>query len=312
MKKALLKLLAKFNELNTKELVRNSETNLMLSAQLHIQRIKKLNTINSLGDVEFKVFSEWGEDGIIQYLINNVEIKNKTFIEFGVSDYKESITRFLLMNDLWKGLVIDSSAECISSIQKDEIYWRYNLKAINNFITSENINNIFLKEGFTGEIGLLSVDIDGNDYWVLEKIDVIDPVIIVCEYNSLFGKEFPVSIKYDPNFIRSKAHYSNLYFGASLPALVKLAEKKGYDFVGSNSAGSNAFFVKKGLSKNLKIFTAAEGYKQSQFRQSRDLNGNLTFLIWEEAKKIIEDMETINTVTGKSLLLKEVFESERS
>lgn len=301
----------KIKEYNSRKLLRISERNSILIAQLHINRIKTLGKVDNLEEVEFKVFSEWGEDGIIQYLINNVDIKNKTFIEFGVEDYKESNTRFLLINNLWKGLVIDSDKNCINSIKKDEIYWRYDLNAVNAFITGENINNIITDNGFRGETGILSIDIDGNDYWVWEKIDSVDPAIVICEYNSLLGYTHPVSVPYDPDFFRTAAHFSNLYFGASLPALVKLAEKKGYDFAGSNSAGSNAFFVKRELSGNLKKYSIKDGYREIAARQSRNEKGELTFLNREESWNILKDLEVVNTETGQTIKLKEIFDSDK-
>ena len=307
MKKLIKSFLNKSKKYYSNEVIRDIETNTFLVAKLHIQRIKELNKVESLEEVEFKVFSEWGEDGIIQYLINNVAIENKIFIEFGVSDYKESNTRFLLMNNLWKGLIIDSDKVFMDSVKNEEIYWRYDLTAVSSFITRENVNNIITDAGFKGKIGILSIDIDGNDFWVWEKINMVDPSIVICEYNSLFGNQNPISIPYDKDFFRTKAHFSNLYFGASLPALVQLAEKKGYDFVGSNSAGSNAFFVKKDLSGNLKKYIAKEGYRKSSNRQSRNKNGDLTFLDWEASKKIIEDMEVVNTESGQTIKLKEVF-----
>lgn len=312
MKKIIRDVFRKIKEYNTREIIHTNETNAILLAKLHIQRIKELKKVDSLEEVEFKVFSEWGEDGIIQYLINNIEIKNKIFVEFGVSDYKESNTRFLLINNLWKGLVIDSEKDFIDSIKKDEIYWRYDLTAVNSFITRENINNIISNSGINGRIGILSIDIDGNDYWVWEKIDRIDPAIVICEYNSLFGNRHPVSIPYDPEFSRTKVHFSNLYFGASLPALVKLAEKKGYDFVGSNSVGSNAFFVKEKLSGNLKKYSAEDGYRQLVSRQSRNRNGELTYLSFKDCRNILKDIEIVNTETGKTIKLKDVFSTEET
>ncbi len=294
----------------TKQTMRSIEINSILLGKLYIQKIKELKTVDSLEEVEFKVFSEWGEDGIIQYLINNIEIENKIFIEFGVSDYKESNTRFLLMNDLWKGLIIDTEKDCIASIKKDEIYWRYDLIAVHSFITRENINDIIVNHGFKGKIGILSIDIDGNDFWVWEKIKAVDPAIVICEYNSLLGNLVPVSIPYDANFFRTKAHFSNLYFGASLPALVQLAEKKGYDFAGSNSAGSNAFFVKKEFSGKLKKYSVKEGYRKNCFRQSVNKESVLTFLNWEDSRNIIKDMVVINTESGQIIKLKEVFGAE--
>ena len=302
--------LKKLKKYFTSELNRNVEVNSFLIAKLHIQNINQLNSVESMEEVEFKVFSEWGEDGIVQYLINNVEVQNKIFIEFGVSDYKESNTRFLLMNNLWKGLIIDSDKSFMNSIKKEEIYWRYDLTAVHSFITRENINNIIKDAGFEGKIGILSIDIDGNDYWVWEGINTVDPSIVICEYNSIFGNKSPISIPYDKDFYRTNAHYSNLYFGASLPALVQLAERKGYDFVGSNSAGTNAFFVKKNLSGKLKKFSSAESYHKSSNRQSRNVNGDLSFLDWEAGRKIIEDMEVVNTETGRTVKLKEIFNSE--
>lgn len=93
--------------------------------------------------VEFKVYSQSGEDGIIQFLLNKIPIQNKVFIEFGVENYLESNTRFLALNNYWSGLIIDGDEENIKFIKNDPIYWRCNLKAEHSFITKENINNIF-------------------------------------------------------------------------------------------------------------------------------------------------------------------------
>ena len=121
---------------------------------------------NKILDHEFKVFSQWGEDGIISYLVNNLDIENNFFIEFGVANYLESNTRFLLKKFNWSGLILDSSQNNIEYIKKDKIYWQYDIKALCQFITRENINKIFLENISQKNIGLLSIDIDGNDYWV--------------------------------------------------------------------------------------------------------------------------------------------------
>ena len=307
IKRIFPRLFKKLKRYFTKDIIGRIETNSILLAQIQINRINELKEISSLKEVEFKVFSEWGEDGIIQYLINNVEIKNKIFVEFGVQDYKESNTRFLLINDLWKGLVIDSDEDFVSEIKRDEIYFKYDLTAKNAFVTKENINELISASGISGEIGLLSIDIDGNDYWVWEAINVVNPAIVICEYNGLFGPTYPVTIPYDANFQRTKAHFSNLYFGASLTALVILGGKKGYDFLGSNSAGSNAFFVKRELSAKLKKYSAKEGFREPGFRQSRDPQGQLTFLSKKESEQVLGNMDVINIETGKTILLKNIF-----
>jgi len=87
----------------------------------------------------------------------------------------------------------------------------------------------------------LSIDIDGNDYWVWEAIDSVDPVMTICEYNAVLGDLYPIAIPYDPAFTRTVPNYHHLYYGASIAALQMIAQRKRYTFLGSNSAGNNAF-----------------------------------------------------------------------
>lgn len=256
-----------------------------------------------LADMEFQVYSQWGEDGIIQSLLNHVSIENKTFVEFGVQDYTESNTRFLLVNNNWSGLVIDGSDQNIESIKKDSIYWKYNLKAECAFITKENINNLLEKNGIVGEVGLLSIDIDGNDYWVWERISCIQPRIVICEYNSLFGPSAKVSTPYDPAFTRNSAHYSNLYYGASLAALEYLGNRKGYSLVGANAAGNNAFFVRSDVLGDLKSHTSAQLYVRSQFREGRSQDGNLTYQGFDDRLVNIKDLPVVDVINGRELKL---------
>jgi len=249
---------------------------------------------NNIQHYEIRVFSQWGEDGIIQFLINNIAIENRVFVEFGVQNYTESNTRFLLINNNWSGLVIDGSKKNIEYIKRDPIYWQYNLNAVNKFITKENINQIILDNGIKAEIGILSVDIDGNDYWVWDAIDCISPAIVIVEYNSRFGPKEAVTVPYDENFTRSSVHHSMIYYGASLNAFCKLAAKKGYTFIGCNSAGNNAFFVLSGLKpENIQELTPEEGFIAAQFRESRDSSGKLAYLSREEELKVLSELPLI-------------------
>jgi hypothetical protein len=276
--------------------------------RIQAEKNKEKKNIKDLEEVEFQIFSQRGEDGIIQYIINQIEIPHKIFVEFGVEDYTESNTRFLLINNNWSGLVIDGSKENISFIKSDFIYWKYDIIAYQGFVTRENINDLIHKYTDCTDIGLLSIDIDGNDYWVWDAISAIKPRIVVCEYNAVFGKTEPVSIPYDPAFQRTKHHYSNLYFGASLPALCYLAEKKGYDFIGTSGAGVNAFFVRKDVSAPFAKYTAEEGFRLSTNRDSRDKNGNLTFLQAKDRLPIIKNMPVKNVISGESHLIKDLYQ----
>lgn len=261
---------------------------------------RQQHEVHSLQDAEYKVFSQYGDDGIIQYLIKTAAIRSQSFVEFGVETYVEANTRFLLINDNWKGLVMDGSSQNIAYIQSDPFFWQHHLIARQTFITAENINSLLTENGFEGPLGLLSIDIDGNDYWVWKAIHAVDPDIVVAEYNSLFGAERAITVPYQPDFVRSKAHYSHLYFGVSLAALCDLAAEKGYSFVGCNSVGLNAYFVKTSQLGTLKPLTAAEGYVYSKFREARDPNGNLTYAAGDDRIAVIRGLPVFNTRTQKT------------
>lgn len=177
---------------------------------------------------------------------------------------------------------------------------------MHSFIDKSNINKIISDNKFSGKIGILSIDIDGNDYWIWECINVVDPVIVIIEYSSVFGNKHAITIPYDPTFHRTKAHYSNLFWGCSLKALYLLAEKKGYTFVGSNSNGINAYFIRKDKMGDIKPMSLEFGYVKSKYRESRDAKGRFSFVSGDDRLKIIEDMlvydvERNNVVKIKNL-----------
>ncbi|WP_018477440.1 hypothetical protein [Pontibacter roseus] len=293
-------------------LSQKEERNLLLLANLCLGKTKVKGPVDSLKEVELRVFSQWGEDGIIQYIIHNIDIPNKVFVEFGVENYEEANTRFLLVNDNWSGLVIDGSEKHINFIKNDPIYAKNDLLASHSFITKDNINQIIQQNIGSGDIGLLSVDIDGNDYWVWQAIDVINPRIVICEYNSILGGDKRVTVPYKPGFYRTSEHHSNLYFGASLGAFCSLAEDKGYDFIGSNSSGVNAFFVRKDLSAPFKKYSCREGYVESKHRESRDSEGNLNFLRGRKRLEAIKDKVLVDLDQSREYSISELYRDEIS
>lgn len=255
---------------------------------------------------EFKVFSQNGEDGIIQFLLSKVPIERKIFVEFGIGTYDECNTRFLIKNNNWKGLVIDGSSQYIQKLQKDSLYWKYNLQSICSFITKDNINQLISSKNIIGDIGILSIDIDSNDYWIWQAIDCISPRIVICEYNSLFGANKNVTTIYNPNFVDTEVHFSALYWGASIGAFNYLAKQKGYSLVGSNTMGNNIFFVRNDVLGEVTTYTPEEAHVKSQFRISRDPNGNLTFLDAESGLKLIQDMPLYEVDTSKTITVKDL------
>jgi hypothetical protein len=258
-----------------------------------------------LKDAEFKVFSQYGEDGILQYLIREAKIirSEQVFIEFGVQNYLESNTRYLLQNDHWKGLIIDGSDAYMESVRNSELYWRHDLTAISAWIDRDNINDLIRGAGFQGSIGILSIDIDGNDYWVWERIEDVNPVIVIVEWNSVFGPNHAVSIPYDPTFDRATAHYSCLYWGASMAAFEALADRKGYAMIGSNEVGNNLFFVRRDRLGRLQPQTTQSAYVESRFRDSRDVKGKLNFLGGRRRYDEIKDLQLIDVVSGSPTTL---------
>lgn len=296
LKKRLQRQLAMANA----PLERLSERQVVLQA-LGIARMNRdRKDLKGVQEVEFCAFSQWGEDGIIDWLIENLPGIPHSFVEFGVGDYRESNTRLLLQLRNWRGLILDGSAEHIADIQGQEIYWRHDLQARRVFIDRDNINSLISEAGFTGEIGLLSVDIDGNDYWVWQKIDVVKPAIVVCEFNAVFGDKYRLTVPYRHDFQRSKAHHSLLYFGASLPAMISLGKEKGYSFVGTGSTGCNAFFVRNDLASS--VLNSLEGVWAfpSTAREARNSNGELLFVGGPTRAELIRNMKILdlNAVTA--------------
>jgi hypothetical protein len=261
----------------------------------------------SLWQHEFQIFSQWGEDGIIQFLVNNLDISNHTFIEFGVEDFLESNCRFLMMKDQWHGYVVDGSPANIKRLQGSYFYWQHQLNCKASFITRENVSALLEKSGFDKELGLLSVDIDGVDYHVLEALAEWRPAILIVEYNDAFGWHQPVSVPYEPDFVRRKKHHSNQYWGANLPAFLHLAGARGYALVGTNSVGSNAFFVRRELlNERVHEVALSACVRTASFRDSRGPRGNLTFLSGPERAKAIAHMPVVDVVSGTTLMVGEL------
>lgn len=278
--------------LNFEKVIKSQNNLKILIGNSILQKKKDSKNIN---DYELKIFSQFGEDGIIDFLVNKIQIKNKNFIEFGVEDYEEANTRFLLEGKNWKGLIFDSSKKNINKIKNQDYYWRNNLIAKEEFITAENINEIIKNKSKDQEIGLLSIDVDGNDYWIWKSLNVINPSIVVIEYNARFGSHEALVVPYNKNFNRKIAHYSTIYFGASLKALNELAKLKDYSLVGTNLNGNNAFFVKNSeIEKaNLKKCTPEECFNINSFNELRNNKGEIVERSLSEEKKILEKLPLI-------------------
>ena len=272
---------------------------------LQARRVRALPDRSPLRDAEFSVSSQFGDDGILQYLFSRIPAVER-FVEFGVEDYLESNTRFLLEHDNWSGLVLDGREDLEQVIQAQGLSYRYDLVARTAFITAENIDGLLAANGFDGDIGLLSLDIDGNEYWVWKAIACARPQVVVTEFNALFGAERLLTVPYDPAFDRFAAHPSGMLHGASIPALCGLAAEKGYAFVGCNAAGNNAYFVRRELAAPFRVLRPAEGFVANKFRDTRDASGRLTGLGGRAKLELVADEEVIDLESGKRIRLREL------
>jgi len=210
----------------------NFITHLRVWLRLHLQKAP----IKDLFPYETRFLSQHGEDGVLRAIFALIGETNRYFVEFGAGDGRECNSSYLLKKG-WKGLLMDGRPwEGLSQqpVQQE-------------FITAENINSIFEKHQVPETFDLLSIDIDGNDYWVWKALSPrYRPRVIVAEYNSNVGPIDSLTINYDPSFKWD----GSSYYGASLAALKKLGESKGYELIGCESSGVNAFFVEKSLVKN--------------------------------------------------------------
>jgi len=272
----------------------------------HLQRVYPPTGIR---EAEFKVFSQWNEDGILAYLTQGVPLKERAFVEIGVQDYSESNTRFLATSENWSGTCIDDGAAHIDFVRRHELDWRYGVQAVCAFVTPDNVNKLIREGGSTDSIGVLSVDVDGQDYWLWDAITEILPRIVVVEYNAVLGLEGAVTVPQRDDFSILSAHPSGIYFGASLPALVALAARKGYRFVGCESHGANAFFVRDDVAGDLPNLTAEQGFVENRFRTSRSESGALDFETDRLAKlRRISDLPLVDVTTGATCSVASVYQ----
>lgn len=221
----------------------------------------------------FKVYSQSDEDGIIQEIFKRIGTTSRIFIEFGVETGVECNSVKLLVEG-WSGLWIEAAPQYVAEIQNHfgPFLAQNKLHISQNLITAENINAVFEQAGISGDIDLLSIDIDYNDYWVWKALTTVKPRVVVIEYNATLRPPMSLVVPYDP----ARSWDGSNYFGASLEALVRLGREKGYRLVGCNYAGVNAFFVRDDAAGGhfLDPATAEEHYEPPRYIYGSQLAGH--------------------------------------
>jgi hypothetical protein len=202
-------------------------------------------------DVGFRRHSQFEEDGILLFIFALIGTTNKTAVEICAGDGIECMSTNLILNHGWWGYLFDGNER---KVERGRAFFRnakdtflYPPKFTHAWITAENVNDLISKSGIAGDIDLLALDIDGMDYWVWKAIKCIRPRVVVCETHNVIGAGDPLTIPYDPNFIITVPDYHS----ASLAAMTKLAEEKGYRLVGTHRYGFNAFFILKEVAADI-------------------------------------------------------------
>jgi hypothetical protein len=258
---------------------------------LSTQEFLKQKKVNKQGleAYEYSLFSQNGEDGILRYLFSEIGASSKTFLEFGFGVVQNNSLR-LILKEGWGGVLIDGLGASVKAFNKAlQKFGIPNVRAIQQFLDLQNLRATILDSGLPEQIDLLSIDVDGNDYWFWKDIlSYLNPRVVVIEYNASLGPELPLVVPYDPFFAFHEKHPSGFYHGASLTALVRLAHEKGYALIGCDSKGVNAFFVRRDcLSSSVTEVLPAIAYRSNARRIKKA--GSL-----EEQFRIIKDMPFIH------------------
>lgn len=206
-------------------------------------------------DVEFRSYSQNGEDGILLYIFSVIGTETKRAVEIGAGNGIQCNSANLIVNHGWTGLLLDGNENLVAQGQAfyrrcpDTFCWPPTL--LKTWVTAENVNSLVSDNGFQGEIDLLSLDLDGVDYWIWKALDVVNPRCVVLEFQDVWGPDKAVTVPYSPDFVADGTEAGPEYFGASLAAFTKLARTKGYRLVGSIRYGFNAFFIRDGIGEDV-------------------------------------------------------------
>lgn len=258
------------------------------------------HNFKELWDAEVKVYSQWGEDGILDYICEAIGISKPNVIEIGSGNFIECNSRFLAESRNANIIAVDGRNDLTDTVKTSSVFWKSCIIPLVDWITPSKINSIIqLGESRFGKIDIFSIDLDGNDYWILKEANLNQIDIVVLEYNPLFGAIKEVTVPRDDEFNRYKKHFSGLYYGASLKAYINLLSNKNFSFIGTNRVGSNAFFIKSNLLDNFKISTPSnlEKYVDWRIRESRDISGRLSYLSGKDRLEIIKELPLIELTT---------------
>ncbi len=206
----------------------------------------------SLADTGLRVYSQFEEDGLLLYIFAAIGTETRCFVDIGSADGINSNCANLAINFGWHGLFIDGDGEQIrrgrSFYENHPDTRAWPPQFVEALVCRENVNDVIQQAGISGPVDLLSIDINGNDYWIWDALEVIEPRVVIIETHVEFGMQ-SIVVPYDRNYVYPGKHPQ--YHGASPVAMQKLAERKGYRLVGAGQYGFNMIFVRSGVGEDV-------------------------------------------------------------
>jgi hypothetical protein len=210
------------------------------------RRYRGVSDPPDLTQYELRVFSQNGEDGVLAEILRRIGVAGGGFVEFGIQDGSEGTTVFLAQVLGWAGVYLEADAAAYAALER-----RYaanpRVRTLHAAVEPGNVEALFAQAGVPEEPDVLSIDVDGNDYWIWRALERYAARVVVIEYNGDLPTQSVQVMPYTPGF---RWDHSSGY-GASLAALEELAGEKGYSLVHTESAGVNAFFVRSDLAAGL-------------------------------------------------------------
>lgn len=223
-----------------------------------------------LNETGYRVYSQFEEDGILLYIFAAIGSEHKRFIDIGSGDGINSNCANFAVNFGWDGCFIDGNSKNIEIGKKyystNPDTWAYPPTFVNAFIQRENINELIRDHGFTGGIDLMSIDIDGNDYWIWDALTIVEPRVVIIETHIEFGMN-SIVVPYDKDYQYPGKHPE--YHGASPVAMEKLARKKGYRLVGAINYGFNTIYIKNDIGEDILPAVSVESILRHPRNQKR-------------------------------------------
>jgi len=191
---------------------------------------------------ELRVFSQNGEDGVLAEILKRCGTSSEFFVEFGAARGVENNCALLADVNGWRGLFIEGDEDEYRHLESK---YRGSARVTTRhaLVTPENVETLFAEAGVPDEPDVLSIDVDGPDYWLWKAIESYRPRVVVAEYNAMLGLERALV---RPEHATG-GWDETVWFGASLRALELLGERKGYGLVHTDLSGLNAFFVRADL-----------------------------------------------------------------